>query len=130
MEKEVKLLNRRIFALAAVAALFVLAGTFAGALPASANGPRNQFQYPMVMGVNGSSMSSEEMGLTPEQLFFNNMQRVPWVMASPEAYAVAFWRWEPLDRDYAAISGQYCKNKSGNDVFMATGAPADPSLTC
>jgi len=116
-----------LVALAAAVALFLSIGAFAHS--ASANGPRNQFTYPMVMGVNGSDASSVDLNLNAEQRFHIQMERVPWISATGEA-SNAFWRYDISNRHYVGIEGQYCKNKSGGDVFVAAGAPADDSLTC
>ena len=88
-----KLLNGRILGLAAAVALFLGVGALASALPASANGPRNQFHYPHVMGVDGSSQSSVDMGLSTDQRFQVIMEKVPWIAATDEA-GIASWRYE------------------------------------
>jgi len=123
----VRIFDARLVALAAAVALFLSIGAFAHT--ASANGPRNQFTYPKVMGVNGSDSSSVEMNLSAEQRFQIQLERVPWIAATGEQ-SNAFWRYDITGRDYTGVSGQYCKNKSGGDVFVANGAPADDSLTC
>ena len=122
-------LKGRIVALAAAVALLLSFGAFA-ATPTHAAGPSNQFQYPQVMGVNGSDMSSVQMHLNNSQRLELIEERVPWTEDGTSAEAVASWRYDGANRDYAQVEGRYCKNKSGGDVFMATGAPADSALTC
>jgi hypothetical protein len=126
----VKIITGRTFALVAALALFASLGAFAGAQPASASGPINQFQYPRVVGVNGTAGSISEMNLSADQRFQVVEEKLPWVTMSSDTVSVASWRYDSSRREYIGISGQYCKNKTGGDVFIATGAPAEAGLTC
>jgi hypothetical protein len=126
----VSIFQRRTFALAAALALFVSVGAFAFTLPASASGPINQWHYPVVLGVNGSTQSIHEMDLGTMQRFQVIEEKVPWVTSSLDTASTAAWRYAESGRQYVGISGQYCKNKTGGDVFIATGAPMEDGLTC
>ena len=83
-----------------------------------------------MLGVDGSTQSIHEMNLSAAQRFQVITEKVPWLASSGDAAATAAWRYASSGRDYVGISGQYCKNKSGGDVFVATGAPVEDGLTC
>jgi hypothetical protein len=131
----VKIVNRRTIAVAALLALVLVLGGLAQTSPTSAAGPStkpptNAFNYPNVMGVSGSSGAIESLGLNTSQVFRINSQNEPWLTASGVAGVSAYWTFAAIHNIYAQVSGQYCKDKSGGDVFVNAGAPAANGLTC
>ena len=120
-----------VLALAVALALSLGAGMIAWPAPASAAGPITGHFQP-VAGVNGGSMSIYQMNLgLPDQIAEISVL-APAVTSQAEASTrqVTEWRVARMGRDYVQISGRYCKNKTGGDVFVADGAPVDAGLSC
>jgi hypothetical protein len=129
-----KLLSRTSPGLAVAAALILLVGALAPAQPASAAPPVNARTYPVVRGVDGSAMSVTELNLSVQDKLQVVSELAPAVVTVEGGVTtpamVTEYRLARNGRNYIQISGRYCKNKSGGDVFKADGAPVEAGLTC
>src|SRR6476659_2147290 len=91
--------------------------------------PRNAHHYPLVPGVNGSSSSIDSMNIDLGDKIQMVINLAP-VTAAQADMSVTEYRLAKINRNYVQISGRYCHNKTGGDVFLADGAPMEAGLTC
>jgi hypothetical protein len=102
----------------------------AGPTPVSVTGPpRNAHHFPLVPGVNGSTSSINDMNIDLGDKIQMVENEAP-VTAALADMGITEYRLSRNNRNYVQISGRYCKNKTGGDVFVADGAPIDPGLNC
>lgn len=129
-----KRLVGKILGLSGAVALILFVGALSQTLPAAAAGPVNVRTFPEVLGVNGSSMSIAQIGATlPARLLLVSQSAPESVLnigGSSTPAMVTMFRLASNRRFYLQVSGDYCKNKTGGDVFVPDGAPVDPGLTC
>jgi hypothetical protein len=128
MEGEMKTIKAVGLAFAALL-LFALLG-LVSASPALASAPGIYRNFGPVAGVDGSGMSIDQMNLGTPDMLGEIAILAPAVVSDPSSALVTAWRVERMGRNYVQISGKYCKNKTGGDVFVADGAPIAAGLTC
>ena len=115
----------------AIATAFTLSlAAFGQVTTVSAAGPpTNAHRYPRVLGVNGSSTSIDNMSVDLGDKIQMVMNQAP-VTAAQADMTITEHRLSFNNRNYVQISGRYCHNKTGGDVFLADGAPMEAGLTC
>ena len=116
-------------AVLAMFGLSVAAFSHVGVVSA-AGPPTNAHQYPKVPGVDGSQGSIVSLDLDLGDRLQMAEKMAPVTLAVPTAMLITEHRQAINNRHWVQISGQYCKNKSGGDVFRADGAPVEAGLTC
>jgi hypothetical protein len=126
-----RLLNVRILGLAGAAALLLSFGTLMQARPVAAAGPVNAHNYPHVLGVDGAGSSIHGMHISINERARLVGMTAPAVVAAsgtgPESPTML--RLAKRNRNWVQVSGTYCKDKSGGDVFVAGGLSA-AGLSC
>jgi len=129
-----KRLAGKILGLSGAVALLLFVSALSQALPASAADPVNVRTFPDVPGVNGSSTSIAQLGPTVQSRLLLISQTAPESVTMDGGLStpamVTLFRLATNRRYYIQVSGDYCKNKTGGDVFVADGAPVDPGLSC
>jgi hypothetical protein len=117
-------------AMIGAAALTLSLVSFGNVSSVSAAGPpRNAHNYPRVLGVNGSEGAIVDMNIDMGDRLLMVSEMAPATAAQADV-TVTEYRLAKNNRLWVQISGKYCKNKTGGDVFLADGAPMEAGLTC
>jgi hypothetical protein len=148
--------GKRVVALIGGVALALSLGALARALPASAQSPpQGATSFPFVPGVNGSLGSIAQINLStcgstfcptttvfqfPSAVLASSMasfSETPVTSTTPSsslAVVTSTTVGVPsnirMNVIYAQVSGSYCKDKTGGEVFHADGAPVEAGMKC